>query len=106
MRTTGKFSIPASAAPGKSAKIVLSQRGITADNSQHRRNAGPSNASVLLIILLTVLRNVLHKQPFRTIGNASLKINRENFSMSMADRDGQIWHDGKLVPWRDATTHV
>lgn len=26
--------------------------------------------------------------------------------MSMADRDGQIWHDGKLVPWRDATTHV
>ena len=26
--------------------------------------------------------------------------------MSMADRDGFIWHDGKLVPWRDATTHV
>jgi branched-chain amino acid aminotransferase len=26
--------------------------------------------------------------------------------MSMADRDGWIWHDGKLVPWRDATTHV
>ena len=26
--------------------------------------------------------------------------------MSMADRDGQIWYDGKLVPWRDATTHV
>ncbi len=26
--------------------------------------------------------------------------------MSMADRDGQIWHDGKLVPWREATTHV
>jgi branched-chain amino acid aminotransferase len=26
--------------------------------------------------------------------------------MSMADRDGHIWHDGKLVPWRDATTHV
>jgi branched-chain amino acid aminotransferase len=25
---------------------------------------------------------------------------------SMADRDGQIWYDGKLVPWRDATTHV
>jgi branched-chain amino acid aminotransferase len=24
----------------------------------------------------------------------------------MADRDGQIWYDGKLVPWRDATTHV
>jgi len=24
----------------------------------------------------------------------------------MSDRDGFIWHDGKLVPWRDATTHV
>jgi branched-chain amino acid aminotransferase len=24
----------------------------------------------------------------------------------MADRDGFIWKDGKLVPWRDATTHV
>lgn len=26
--------------------------------------------------------------------------------MSMADRDGFIWQDGKLVPWREATTHV
>jgi len=26
--------------------------------------------------------------------------------MSMADRDGWIWYDGKMVPWRDATTHV
>jgi branched-chain amino acid aminotransferase len=26
--------------------------------------------------------------------------------MSMADRDGLIWHDGKMVPWREATTHV
>ena len=25
---------------------------------------------------------------------------------SMADRDGHIWYDGKLVPWRNATTHV
>jgi len=24
----------------------------------------------------------------------------------MADRDGLIWYDGKLVPWREATTHV
>src|SRR5271166_6071537 len=22
------------------------------------------------------------------------------------DRDGWIWYDGKLVPWRDARTHV
>jgi hypothetical protein len=29
------------------------------------------------------------------------------FIMStMADRDGFIWYDGKMVPWRDATTHV
>jgi len=26
--------------------------------------------------------------------------------MSMADRNGYIWYDGKLVPWRSATTHV
>src|SRR3546814_13732088 len=26
--------------------------------------------------------------------------------MSMSDRDGLIWYDGKLVPWRNATTHV
>ena len=26
--------------------------------------------------------------------------------MSMADRDGLIWHDGTMVPWREATTHV
>jgi branched-chain amino acid aminotransferase len=26
--------------------------------------------------------------------------------MSMADRDGVIWFDGKMVPWREATTHV
>ncbi|TAM12629.1 MAG: branched-chain amino acid transaminase [Nevskiaceae bacterium] len=25
---------------------------------------------------------------------------------TMADRDGFIWSDGKLVPWREATTHV
>lgn len=27
-------------------------------------------------------------------------------SDSMADRDGVIWFDGKLVPWREATVHV
>src|SRR5688572_31331205 len=27
-------------------------------------------------------------------------------SMSMSDRDGFIWYDGKLVPWREANTHV
>lgn len=26
--------------------------------------------------------------------------------MSMADRDGVIWMDGELVPWRDANVHV
>ena len=26
--------------------------------------------------------------------------------MSFADRDGQIWLDGQMVPWRDAKTHV
>ncbi|NOZ11113.1 MAG: branched-chain amino acid transaminase [Gammaproteobacteria bacterium] len=26
--------------------------------------------------------------------------------MSMADRDGVIWFDGEMVPWREATTHV
>ncbi len=26
--------------------------------------------------------------------------------MSMADRDGVIWYDGEMVPWRDANIHV
>ena len=26
--------------------------------------------------------------------------------MSMSNRDGVIWYDGRLVDWRDATTHV
>ena len=26
--------------------------------------------------------------------------------MSMSDRDGVIWFDGKMVPWREAQTHV
>jgi branched-chain amino acid aminotransferase len=26
--------------------------------------------------------------------------------MSMSDRDGVIWFDGQMVPWREATTHV
>ena len=26
--------------------------------------------------------------------------------MSMADKDGWIWYDGRIVPWREATTHV
>ena len=26
--------------------------------------------------------------------------------MSMEDRDGQIWMDGRMVPWRDARIHV
>src|ERR1700688_3601692 len=31
---------------------------------------------------------------------------RESSNMSMADRDGLIWYDGKMVPWREANTHV
>src|SRR5947207_10093019 len=27
-------------------------------------------------------------------------------SLTMADRDGLLWFDGKLQPWRDAKTHV
>ena len=26
--------------------------------------------------------------------------------MSMSDRDGSIWMDGRMVEWRDATLHV
>jgi len=26
--------------------------------------------------------------------------------MSMSDRDGQIWFDGQLIPWRDANVHI
>src|SRR5215510_9031148 len=31
---------------------------------------------------------------------------RSQREVPMHDRDGWIWHDGKLVPWRNATTHV
>ena len=34
------------------------------------------------------------------------KVTASKAMASMADRDGVIWYDGKLVPWRDATTHV
>ena len=27
-------------------------------------------------------------------------------SETLADRDGVIWFDGELVPWRDAKVHV
>src|SRR3569623_3491470 len=37
---------------------------------------------------------------------------RDSRTMAMADvipfdqRDGSLWYDGKLVPWKDAKTHV
>jgi len=31
---------------------------------------------------------------------------RKEILMSMSDRDGKIWKDGKLIDWRDATIHV
>jgi branched-chain amino acid aminotransferase len=34
------------------------------------------------------------------------KANGPGAPLSMADRDGWIWYDGKLVEWRSATTHV
>jgi len=37
---------------------------------------------------------------------AKAKAAAKGAPLSMADRDGWIWHDGKLVPWREATTHV
>jgi branched-chain amino acid aminotransferase len=30
----------------------------------------------------------------------------EGHPMSMSDRDGKIWMDGELIPWRDARIHV
>jgi branched-chain amino acid aminotransferase len=31
---------------------------------------------------------------------------KEKHGMSMADRDGVIWFDGEMVPWREAQVHV
>src|ERR1700755_3242344 len=39
---------------------------------------------------------------FRIIRYSTALENR----MSMADRDGKIWMDGKLIDWRDAKIHV
>src|SRR5690349_5564323 len=41
----------------------------------------------------------------RTLGEMMAKA-KSAAPLSMADRDGVIWYDGKLVPWRSATTHV
>ena len=32
--------------------------------------------------------------------------NSEEIQTSFSDRDGVIWKDGKMVPWREATVHV
>jgi hypothetical protein len=41
--------------------------------------------------------------PSRSFFGALLEV----FKMiPMDDRDGFIWFDGKLVPWREAKTHV
>src|SRR5215213_6267810 len=37
---------------------------------------------------------------------AKAKAAAKSAPLSMADRDGWIWYDGKLVPWREANTHV
>jgi len=37
---------------------------------------------------------------------AKAKAAAKGAPLSMADRDGWIWYDGKLVPWREANTHV
>ena len=42
----------------------------------------------------------------RELPPLSIKRNAGDFIMSMADRDGFIWYDGKMVPCGDATTHV
>src|SRR4029450_5672020 len=40
------------------------------------------------------------------LGDSSMAKAKAAAPLSMADRDGKIWHDGKLVEWRSATTHV
>jgi len=40
------------------------------------------------------------------LGLARPTHNIKVLKMSMSDRDGVIWFDGKLVPWRDANVHV
>ena len=40
------------------------------------------------------------------LGLAKPTHNIKVLKMSMSDRDGVIWFDGKLVPWRDANVHV
>src|SRR5476649_2937610 len=57
--------------------------------------------SVMLTYLSIILRRVM---PKRTIWN-HLK-GAEAMSGNMADRDGFIWFDGKIVPWREVKAHV
>jgi branched-chain amino acid aminotransferase len=40
------------------------------------------------------------------VNNPQARHNIKVLMMSMSDRDGVIWFDGKMVPWRDANIHV
>ena len=51
-------------------------------------------------------RRPARRGPARRSATISHSANSEDDAMSMAQRDGWIWYDGKLVPWREATTHV
>jgi branched-chain amino acid aminotransferase len=56
-----------------------------------------------------LLRHLLPLQRLRGAAHGAAAQQRNTqgeHAMSMADRDGFIWYDGELVPWRDATTHV
>jgi branched-chain amino acid aminotransferase len=45
-------------------------------------------------------------RPDRPSGFTEYFTHRLENRMSMADRDGKIWMDGKLIDWRDAKIHV
>ena len=50
--------------------------------------------------------NRLIKIFFGGVGGFFWRARWYSYGMSLSDRDGLIWYDGAMVPWREATVHV
>ena len=95
------IAIPAAAAPGAPDRRAARARRAGRRAARRGDGAGAMDARVR--------RALAERRTPVGSGAKSAKIAVSpagSCRMSMADRDGWIWYDGKMVPWRDATTHV
>src|SRR4051812_20394377 len=81
---------------------MMRRRGTEAKASKIRSMISKDANTIALFAALCLESRL----PRRTPTMAKAKAAAEGAPLSMADRDGWIWYDGKLVPWREANTHV